>query len=191
MNKKPNSKMNLKTTGAVVWFTGLSGSGKSTVAEKLVKDLLKKKVDIEYLDGDKVRDVFPQTGFSRDERNMHVKRIGFLASILEKHGILVIASFISPYREGRNFTRKLCRKFIEVHISTPISECMKRDPKGLYARAKRGEIKNFTGLDDPYEAPQKPEIRIDTSLLTVKEAVSIVVDYLKAKDILQPRNKKS
>ena len=186
--KKTTNKKNI---GAVVWLTGLSGSGKSTIAEKLVQKLSKVGIETEYLDGDKVREVFPQTGFSREERNMHVKRIGFLASLLEKHGIIVVASFISPYRESRNFIRKLCQNFIEVYISTPIEECIKRDPKGLYQKAKRGEIKNFTGIDDPYEPPENPELLIDTTIIKLPDAVSIIMDYLVKHGILSlPKIKK-
>ncbi|MDZ7739925.1 MAG: adenylyl-sulfate kinase [Bacteroidales bacterium] len=155
----------------VIWLTGLSGSGKSTIAEALYKKLKSKGLKAEYLDGDRVRDIFPKTGFSKEERDRHIKRIGFLASILEKNGVIVIAAFISPYEESRQFVKNLCNNFIEVHVSTPLEECKKRDIKGLYAKAESGEIKNFTGIDDPYEVPLHPDLRIDTTNITVNQAV--------------------
>lgn len=109
----------------VIWLTGLSGSGKSTIAEALYKKLKSKGLKAEYLDGDRVRDIFPKTGFSKEERDRHIKRIGFLASILEKNGVIVIAAFISPYEESRQFVKNLCNNFIEVHVSTPLEECKK------------------------------------------------------------------
>jgi len=156
----------------VIWLTGLSGSGKSTIAEGLYKKIQSRGLKVEYLDGDRVRNIFPKTGFSKEERDRHVKRIGFLASMLEKNGVIVVAAFISPYEESRKFVRDLCNNFIEVHVSTPLEECKRRDIKGLYARAEKGEIKNFTGIDDPYEVPLQPELRIDTTNITVDEAVN-------------------
>lgn len=156
----------------VIWLTGLSGSGKSTIAEGLYKKIQSRGMKVEYLDGDRVRNIFPKTGFSKEERDRHVKRIGFLASMLEKNGVIVVAAFISPYEESRKFVRDLCNNFVEVHVSTPLEECKRRDIKGLYARAEKGEIKNFTGIDDPYEVPLQPDLRIDTTNITVDEAVN-------------------
>lgn len=163
---------------AVLWFTGLSGSGKSTIAEKLVAGLEADGQEVEYLDGDRVREIFPQTGFTREERDLHIKRIGFIASLLEKHGVLVVASFVSPYREAREEVRRRCRRFIEIHVSTPLEECERRDVKGLYARARNGEIRNFTGISDPYEPPEHPEIELDTTGLSLDEACGQVLHYL-------------
>ena len=160
---------------SVVWFTGLSGSGKSTISERVVKDLRASGLKIEYLDGDAVRSVFPATGFTREERDQHVKRIGFLASRMEAQGVTVIASFVSPYRESRDAVRAMCRSFIEVHVATPLEECEKRDVKGLYAKARRGEISNFTGISDPYEPPANAELVIDTTKTTVDDAVRQVI----------------
>lgn len=159
----------------VIWLTGLSGSGKSTIAEELYEKLKKKELKVEYLDGDRVRDIFPKTGFSKEERDRHIRRIGFLASMLEKNGVIVIAAFISPYEEARQFVRDLCCNFIEIHVSTPFAECKRRDIKGLYAKAEKGEIKNFTGVNDPYEEPLNPEFRIDTTNISVKEAVEKII----------------
>lgn len=156
----------------VIWLTGLSGSGKSTIALELYNKLKNKGLKVEYLDGDRVREIFPKTGFSKEERNRHIRRVGFLASMLEKNGIIVIAAFISPYEETRNFVRDLCNNYIEIHVSTPLEECKKRDIKGLYAKAEKGEIKNFTGIDDPYEKPVNPELRIDTTDLSVEETIN-------------------
>jgi adenylylsulfate kinase len=163
---------------AVLWFTGLSGSGKSTVASHVCETLKCRGVEVEYLDGDAIRSVFPTTGFTRAERNEHVRRTGFLASRLEAHGVTVVASFVSPYRESRDFVRGLCRTFIEVYVATPLEECERRDVKGLYARARRGEISNFTGISDPYEAPEHPEISFDTRTVSVDEATARILERL-------------
>lgn len=167
-------------TPAVVWFTGLSGSGKSTLAEWVGRELRARGERVEMLDGDALRGVFPATGFSRAERDAHVRRAGYLASRLEHHGVFVLASLISPYRESRAFIRGLCRRFIEVHVSTPIEACEQRDVKGLYARARRGEIAEFTGVSDPYEPPESPELRIDTTGISVEEAGRRVLDVVLA-----------
>lgn len=160
----------------VVWFTGLSDSGKTTLAEGVFKYLQQKKVKVELLDGDELRKLFPKTGFSKEERDRHIKRVGFLASKLEKNGVFVIASFISPYQETRDFVRNMCANFIEVHVATPLEECERRDTKGLYAKARKGEITQFTGIDDPYEEPVNPEIKVDTTDLSVDEAIDKVLE---------------
>lgn len=160
---------------AVFWFTGLSGAGKTTIAQQLYRYFNEKGYEAEYLDGDEIRALFPGTGYSKEERNDHIKRIGFLASRLEKHGAIVIASFISPYKEGRDFARSLCKNFIEIHVSTPLEICESRDVKGLYKKARAGEIKHFTGIDDPYEAPVSPDIIIDTSSIETGEAVDLIL----------------
>lgn len=161
---------------AVIWLTGLSGSGKSTISDYLVGQLEAKGLRVEPLDGDKVREIFPATGFSRADRDAHIKRIGFVASRLEHHGVFVVASFVSPYAESRDFVRSLCKRFIEVHVDTPLDVCEARDPKGLYKRVRRGEIKQFTGVDDPYEAPVNPELRIDTTRMSVAEAADVILE---------------
>jgi len=163
-----------KKRPAVIWFTGLSGSGKSTIAAKLVPRLQTAGIDVEHLDGDSVREVFPKTGFTKGERDAHIKRIGFMASLLEKHGVAVVCTFVSPYRQTRNLVRAMCRRFIEVYVDTPFEECERRDVKGLYAKARAGEIFNFTGLDDPYEEPQQPEVRVSTVGRLVDESVDEV-----------------
>jgi adenylylsulfate kinase len=163
------------STAPVLWFTGLSGSGKSTIATRVHEELLRLGVDVEYIDGDALREVFPQTGFTREQREEHLRRTGYMASRLAAHGVTVVASFVSPYRESRDFIRALCPKFAEIYVATPLDECERRDVKGLYARARRGEIRNFTGIDDPYEVPEHPELSLDTRSLSVEQSVTQVL----------------
>lgn len=165
----------------VLWFTGLSGSGKSTISERVYAILRERGYEVEHLDGDAIREIFPKTGFSREERTAHIKRVGYLASRLQAHGVFVIGSFISPYQEARDFVREMCEDFTEVYISTPLEECERRDVKGLYEKARRGEITQFTGIDDPYEEPSDPEITIDTTHISVDEAVAQVLEYLSSR----------
>ncbi len=167
-----------KLKPAVLWFTGLSGSGKSTISEKVYPILKERGYRVEHLDGDAIRDIFPKTGFSREERTAHIKRVGYLASRLQAHGVFVIGSFISPYQDARDFVRDLCEDFVEIYISTPLEECERRDVKGLYEKARKGEITQFTGIDDPYEEPENPELEIDTTGISADEAVQMVIDYL-------------
>ncbi len=162
----------------VLWFTGLSGSGKSTIAAKVNAELRRRGVQVEYLDGDVLREVFPSTGFTRAEREEHLRRTGYMASRLAAHGVTVVASFVSPYRESRDFIRRLCPAFMEIFVATPLEECERRDVKGLYARARRGEIRNFTGIDDPYETPEHPELTLDTRALSVDRCVARVLERL-------------
>jgi len=166
------------STARVIWFTGLSGAGKSTIASAVFDELTRRGVKVEYLDGDIIRGLFPEIGFTRPERDAHVKRVGFLASRLEHHGVTPICALISPYREARDAVRRLCRNFVEVYVSTPLVECERRDPKGLYARARRHELSHFTGIDDPYEPPEHPELTIDTTSLTVAEEVARVLAFI-------------
>ena len=165
----------------VIWLTGLSASGKTTIGEALANDLKILGHRVEHLDGDLVRTMFPGTGFTREERDRHVKRIGYLAAMLEKHDVFVVASFISPYQEARVFVRSQCKNFLEVYVSTPLAECEKRDPKGLYKKARNGEISNFTGISDPYEPPENPEIEIDTTGITLNEAVERILNYMETR----------
>ncbi len=161
--------LNGSPSAAVLWFTGLSGAGKSTLASAVERELRVRGLRTEYLDGDAIRALSP-TGFSRAERDLHVQRVGFLASRLEHHGVTVICALVSPYAEARAHARRLCRRFIEIYVSTPLEECERRDAKGLYARARRGEILHFTGIDDPYEPPERPELVLDTTGLSVDHA---------------------
>jgi adenylylsulfate kinase len=157
--------------GFVVWLTGLSGAGKSTLAEKLASFYREQGRRVEHLDGELIRGIFP-TGFTHRERDEHIRRVGFMASLLERNGVIVIASFISPYHESRLSVRRMCSRFIEVYVNASLVECERRDTKGLYRRARSGEIKNFTGIDDPYEVPLDPEIVVKTEECTVENSFS-------------------
>lgn len=170
--------LNIKKRVFVLWFTGLSGSGKSTLADRIYKKLTESGRKVERLDGDILRSVFPSTGFSRKERDEHIQRVGYLASRLEHHGIFVVASFISPYRQAREFVRKLCRNFIEVYVKASLETCKRRDVKGLYKKATDGKITSFTGIDDPYEEPENPEIVIDTDVQSIEQSEQIIMNYL-------------
>ena len=162
----------------VLWFTGLSGAGKSTLAGLVYQELKARNLPVERLDGDEIRNLFPQTGFSREDRDLHVKRVGYLSSLLQRNGVWVVVSLISPYREARDFVREHCARFTEIYVSTELAECERRDVKGLYAKARRGEIAQFTGVSDPYEPPVRPELDIDTGKLSVAEAARKILEYL-------------
>jgi adenylylsulfate kinase len=164
-----------KAVAPVLWFTGLSGSGKSTIAGQVHRELARRGVDVEYFVGDALREVFPNNGVTRADREEHLRRTGFKASRLAAHGVTVVASFVSPYRDSREFVRKLCPDFFEIYVATPLEECERRDVKGLYARARRGQIQNFTGIDDPYEPPESPELTLDTRTLSVDECTAKVL----------------
>jgi adenylylsulfate kinase len=158
---------------SVLWFTGLSGAGKSTIAAA-VRERLEGMVPVELIDGDTVR-TFSPAGFTREERNAHVRRVGFLASRLEHHGVTSLCALISPYESARQEVRRMCRRYIEIYVSTPLGECERRDVKGLYRRARQGQILQFTGIDDPYEPPAAPDLCLDTTTLSLDESVSTVV----------------
>lgn len=164
---------------AVIWLTGLSGSGKSTIATWVAEALEARGHKVERLDGDTIRDIFPATGFTRPEREQHIKRVGYLAGRLEKNGVFVVASLVSPYQSSRDAVRGLCDRFLEVYVATPLEECERRDVKGLYAKARSGEIRNFTGIDDPYEPPVQPDLVLDTTALSVEDAGRQVLDLVR------------
>lgn len=162
----------------VLWLLGLSGAGKSTIADEIANNLDEIGIKNERLDGDIVREVFPNTGFSKEDRVPHNKRVAWLASILERNGICVIVSFIAPYEETRQYARSLCKNYQEVYVATSLEECEKRDVKGLYAKVRSGEIKNFTGIDDPFEVPQNPDLTIFTEGKTVLESTAEVMKFI-------------
>ncbi len=166
----------------VIWLTGLSGSGKSTIGLQLQAELIKRKQRVERLDGDVTRAIFPSTGFDKESRNANVKKAGFVASLLQKQDVNVVACYISPYKEARDDVRQMCDNFIEVYVSTPLAVCEERDVKGLYAKARAGEITQFTGIDDPYEVPDKPELVVDTSLISVDEACRKILDLMNCRE---------
>jgi adenylyl-sulfate kinase len=163
--------MSKKKDGVVVWLTGLSGAGKSTLAESLVPKLQALGRNVELLDGDVVRTHLSKgLGFSREDRDTHVGRVAFVAHLLARNGVVVLVAAISPVRETRDRARSLIGDFLEVHVSTPLEECIKRDVKGLYRRAMAGEIAQFTGISDPYETPLSPELVVDTTALSLEAA---------------------
>jgi adenylylsulfate kinase len=172
----PRSRDPSNDNGVVIWLTGLSGAGKSTLGTALAEHFRHETDGVELLDGDALRDIAP-AGFSREEREAHVRRVGYFASRLAHHGVIVIAALISPYRQSRDFVRGLCRRrFVEVHVATSLAECERRDVKGLYARARAGELRGFTGIDDPYEPPLTAELTLDTNGQTVTDSVAQVLE---------------
>lgn len=166
--------------GFTIWFTGLPCSGKSTVAQKVEKKLRERGYTrIEILDGDVLRtNLSRELGFSKEDRNIHIKRIGFVCKLLSKNGVITIVAAISPYREIRDFNRKEIGNFVEVYCKCPLEVCIQRDVKGLYKKALRGEIKNFTGIDDPYEEPLNPEVILMTDKETPEESANKVIEKL-------------
>lgn len=165
--------------GFAVWFTGLSGAGKSTIAELLAEALEERGIRWELLDGDVVRtNLSKGLGFSKEDRDTNILRIGWVAERLAYHGAAVIVSAISPYREARDRVRGQIPSFVEVYVKCSVEECARRDVKGLYQKAFRGEITGFTGVDDPYEPPEHPEIVADTEALSPQECVARVVAKL-------------
>lgn len=167
-------------TGLVLWFTGLSGSGKSTLAARMADRLAKDGFHVEALDGDEVRKYLSYgLGFSREDRDQNVRRIGFVARLAARSGACAITAAISPYRAIRDEVRALCPHFVEVYTECPLEVLAERDPKGLYKKALAGEIKNFTGVDDPYEAPLSPEVHLRTDRQTPEECEEIIVTRLR------------
>jgi adenylyl-sulfate kinase len=167
--------------GFTVWFTGLSGSGKSTLAELLVEVLERRGRRHELLDGDVVRTHLSKgLGFSKEDRDTNILRIGWVAERLTYHGAAVIVSAISPYRAARDRVRRSIPRFVEVFVSCPVEVCAQRDRKGLYAKAFRGEITGFTGVDDPYEPPERPEVLLETDRFTPEECLQKLVARLEA-----------
>jgi sulfate adenylyltransferase len=177
-------------TGVCIWFTGLSGAGKSTTAEVLTVLLQEHGRQVTVLDGDVVRTHLSQgLGFSREDRDLNIRRIGFVAAEIVRHGGTVVCAAVSPYRASRNEVRNMvgADRFIEVFVDTPLDECERRDTKGMYAKARRGEIKAFTGIDDPYETPKNPELRLTTDQ-SLETNARIVLDYVIASGFIRVRN---
>jgi adenylylsulfate kinase len=179
----------LKHKGATLWFTGLSGSGKSTIAFTLEHALVQQGRLAYVLDGDNIRHGLNKNlGFSAADREENIRRIGEVAKLFADCGVVAMTSFISPYRKDRDLVRALHvdgqLPFIEVHVNTPIETCEQRDPKGLYKKARAGQLKNFTGIDDPYEAPLKPELTIDATSTSPQNATVLLLQYLEKQGIL-------
>jgi adenylylsulfate kinase len=165
--------------GCVIWFTGLSGSGKTTIAHVVEEQLLDAGVPVEILDGDIVRENLSKgLGFSKEDRDINIRRIAFVAHLLQRNGVFVITAAISPYREIRGEARAMIKDFVEVFADAPLDVCEQRDVKGLYARARAGEIKGFTGIDDPYEPPLNAEVVCKTGDESVEESAQKVIDRL-------------
>ena len=168
--------------GFTLWFTGLSGSGKSTLAEAIARELEQRGRRFDILDGDEVRTHLSKgLGFSKEDRDINIKRIGWVSSKITKHGGIAITAAISPYRETRDFCRGLISLqggFVEVFCAAPLEECEKRDPKGLYKKARAGLIKQFTGIDDPYEAPLHAEVIVETHIETVEQSAQKIIKTL-------------
>ncbi len=184
MLSRQDKEQLLGQKGVMLWFTGLSGSGKSTVAIALERELQKRGLLCRILDGDNIRTgINANLGFSADDRRENIRRVAEVAKLFVDTGIITIAAFVSPTEDLRNLAQHIIGKddFKEIFISTPIEECERRDVKGLYARARRGEVKNFTGISAPFEAPQHPALSLDTSKLLLEESVAQLLQLLNIK----------
>jgi len=175
--------------GFVIWLTGLPAAGKTTLARALREELVRAGRRVELLDGDDVRRwLSPDVGFTREDRESHLMRVAHVSRLLARNGVVVIASFVSPYREVRRRIRGVVEEdapFVEVYVRCPLEVATRRDPKGLYRRALAGEIRNFTGVDDPYEEPEDPEVVVDSSEMTVEEEVKRVLSYLRVTNLME------
>lgn len=170
-----------KIKPCVIWLTGLSGAGKSTIANELIRNFEKNSIPYVLLDGDQIRRVIKETGYDYFSRRKHNLNVAYIASLLEKQGNVVIVTLISPYRDVRNECRAICKNFIEVFVDTPLEECEKRDVKGLYKKARSGEIENFTGISSPYEESHNREITIFTPGETIKSSAELIFNYIRNK----------
>lgn len=171
--------------GFVLWFTGLSGAGKTTLAKALMPKLQEIGMRVERLDGDTVRQSLTKDlGFSKEDRDMNIERVTFVAKLLSRNNVAVLASFISPYAETRDYVKNETSNFVEVFVSAPLDVCEDRDVKGMYAKARSGEIKNFTGISDPYEEPVNPDIEVPTHEQTIDESVNFLVGELAKRGLL-------
>ncbi len=174
-------------TGCTIWLTGLSGAGKSTIAQLLEKRFKQRGMMVEVLDGDVVRTHLSKgLGFSREDRDTNIKRIAFVCGLLTRNGVICISAAISPYREVREWARQEIGNFVEVFVDCPIEVCRQRDVKGLYKLADEGKLKNFTGVDDPYEKPERPELVLETDKETVEESVARIFARLVELNYLDP-----
>jgi adenylylsulfate kinase len=169
----------MQRQGVTLWFTGLSGSGKTTIAKAVERELRTRHCNVEMLDGDIVRtNLSKGLGFNKEDRDINVRRIGFVANLLSRNGVVAITAAISPYRAIRDEIREMTENFMEVYVNAPLEICESRDIKGLYALARAGEIKNFTGIDDPYEEPLNPEVVCYTAQESIEESVIKVITEL-------------
>lgn len=178
----------VKQRGITIWLTGLPCAGKTTIANELSKILREKGYKVEVLDGDVIREYISKgLGFSREDRFENIKRVSFVAKLLTRNDVITIVAVISPYREMREMAKKMIgeENFLEVFVNAPVEVCKKRDVKGMYKKAEQGIIKNFTGIDDPYEPPENPDVRCDTHIETIEESVSKILSALKRKNIIE------
>lgn len=177
--------------GCTLWFTGLSGSGKSTLSQLVASRLRARGAKVEILDGDIVRTLLCQgLGFSREDREENIRRIGFVCELLSRNGVIAIAAAISPYRASRDELRKRIPNFIEIHMNCPVEVLIQRDVKGLYKKALAGEIKQFSGISDPYEPPVAPEVTIDSSSDSIDSSVTRILQLLEKLNIIPPAEAK-
>jgi adenylylsulfate kinase len=173
--------------GFTLWFTGLSGSGKSTLAQAVEKELLERGINTEILDGDVIRtNLSKGLGFSKEDRDINIRRVGFVCNLLTRNGACAIAACISPYQAIRDENREMIGRFVEVYCKAPLEALVERDVKGLYKKALAGEIKGFTGVDDPYEEPPHPEIVVETSKETVEQSVAKIIRTLELMGFIEP-----
>jgi adenylyl-sulfate kinase len=172
--------------GFTLWFTGLSGAGKTTISKLVVTELQSRGSAIEVLDGDVVRENLSKgLGFSKEDRDINIRRIAFVADLLSRNGVPVITAAISPYRELRDEARgQMDGRFIEAYVKASVEECERRDVKGLYAKARAGEIKEFTGVSDPYEPPENPELVLETEEQSPEESAATIIAYLEERALI-------
>ncbi len=177
----------MSNKGFTIWFTGLSGAGKSTLSEAIEKRLITHGRNVEILDGDIVRTHLSKgLGFSREDRDTNIKRIAFVCGLLTRNGVICISAAIAPYREARQWARQEIGSFVEVYVKCPIEVCRQRDVKGLYKLVDEGKIKGFTGVDDPYEEPEHPELVVETNKETIEESVGRIFSKLEELGYLEP-----
>lgn len=171
----------MKQRGVTVWFTGLPAAGKTTISQGVERELRARGYSVELLDGDIIRQHLTKgLGYSKEDRDENIRRIGFVAQLLTRNGVIVLVAVISPYREIREEVKKRIRDFIEVYVNAPLEVCEQRDPKGLYKKARAGEIRNFTGIDDPYEPPLHPDVECRTAEETIEDSIQKVLQYMEA-----------
>lgn len=186
VSRQDRNRLN-KHKSATVWFTGLSASGKSTIAHHLERELFERGIRTYVLDGDNVRHgINSNLGFSREDRRENLRRVAEVSKLMVDAGLVVLAAFVSPYREDRQFVRETvgAESFFEVYVHCPIEVCEMRDPKGLYKKARAGQIKGYTGIDAPYEAPESPDLTLDSTTHSVEESVQRILEHLAQRGFL-------